>query len=116
MENNSRGNKQMQSVMHELSHGGKSSQKRLGTDIVLFLILVPLGIILPANYIQTLGAVTTIVFLTRNWSHNRKKNEPKSKTPIRNIERRDGILLNMTSNNQKVTSHPIDNIIFTRKV
>jgi Tellurite resistance protein TehB len=73
MENNRRGNKQMQSVMHELSHGDNASKKRLKLDIALFAILVPLGLILPHNAIQVLGAVTMIIFLIRNWSINKQE-------------------------------------------
>ena len=87
MENNSRRNQQMQSVMHELSHGSNAPKKRLKLDIALFAILVPLGLILPANTIQVLGAATMIIFLIRNWSINkqeqkeymaRKMSEPKN--------------------------------------
>ena len=73
MENNRRGNKQMQSVMHELSHGSNASKKRLKLDIALFAILVPLGLILPQNTIQVLGASTMIIFLIRNWSISKQE-------------------------------------------
>ncbi len=70
--------------MHELSHGSNASKKRFKLDIILFAILVPLGLILPANSIQVLGAATMIIFLIRNWSINKqeyvvqKRNEPKT--------------------------------------
>jgi hypothetical protein len=70
--------------MHELSHGSNTSKKRSKLDIILFAILVPLGLILPANSIQVLGAATMIIFLIRNWSINKqeyvvqKRNEPKT--------------------------------------
>ena len=70
--------------MHELSHGSNASKKRSKLDIILFAILVPLGLILPANSIQVLGAATMIIFLIRNWSINKqeyvvqKSNEPKT--------------------------------------
>lgn len=59
--------------MHELSHGSNASKKRLKLDIALFVILVPLGLILPANTIQVLGASTMIIFLIRNWSINKQE-------------------------------------------
>jgi hypothetical protein len=59
--------------MHELSHGSNASKKRLKLDVALFAILVPLGLILPHNTIQVLGAVTMIIFLIRNWSINKQE-------------------------------------------
>jgi len=59
--------------MHELSHGSNASKKRLKLDIALFAILVPLGLILPQNTIQVLGASTMIIFLIRNWSISKQE-------------------------------------------
>jgi hypothetical protein len=114
MENNRRGNTEMQSVMHELSHGNNASKKRLKTDLILFAILVPMGLLLPTNYIQTLGAVTTIVFLIRNWSINKKMSEPKSRIPdYNNIDRSKAMLITMGPN--VVKKDKLENILITRK-
>jgi hypothetical protein len=115
MENNRRGNTEMQSVMHELSHGSNAPKSRLKTDIILFAILVPLGIFLPSNYIQALGAVTTIVFVSRNWSHNRKMSEPKSeKIDYNNINRSKAMLATMGKD--KFEKDKLQNIILTRRL
>lgn len=101
--------------MHELSHGGNSPKKGLKIDIILFCILVPMGIFLPTNYIQALGAITTIIFLIRNWSFNKKMSEPKSNHPqYNNIDRSKAMLITM--GNDPVTKNKLNNIIATRKL
>jgi len=101
--------------MHELSHGSNAPKSRLKIDIILFAILVPLGIFLPGNYIQALGAVTTIVFVTRNWSHNRKMSEPKSKKINYNdIDRSKAMLATMGTS--RIEKDKLQNIMLTRRM
>jgi len=101
--------------MHELSHGSNAPKSRLKTDITLFAILVPLGIFLPSNYIQALGAVTTIVFLIRNWSFNRKMSEPKSKNlDYNDIDRSKAMLATMGTS--RIERDKLQNIMLTRRM
>jgi hypothetical protein len=116
MENNSRRNPKVQSVMHELSHGSNSHKKQY-VDILLFLSLVPLGIFLPAKYIQILGIVVCITWLARNWSINKyyqKVNEPKTGNPYLNYSRRANLLFNLAEKPLKKSD--IANNIILQKV
>jgi hypothetical protein len=77
MENNRRGNKQMQSAMHELSHGSNSSKKRFGIKEAAAIVL------LYAITINSPVYVPMIISLGLFLYYSFPKNEPKTENKLK---------------------------------
>ena len=66
-------------VFHEYTRKFDTPKGRKQRDVAIFLILVPLGVILPSDRIQMVSAVVFIIFMIRNWSFS----IPKKKLKVR---------------------------------
>lgn len=72
-------------VFHEFTQRFDTPKGRKHRDIALFLILVPLGVVLPTTRIQMLSAVVFIVFMIRNWSFSLPKKKLKDRPLPENV-------------------------------
>jgi len=122
MENNRRGNQQMQSAMHELSHGSNSSKKRLG--IAPLLLIIPIFSFLPLKAAEMISGITFLVYYLFNYKV--ENNEPKTENknnillnfdmPRRDIARRDQILVNLKNRKHLYPEEIVNSIIVGRRL
>jgi len=122
MENNRRGNKQMQSVMHELSHGSNAPKKRLG--IAPLLLIIPIFSFLPLKTAEMICGITFLIYYLFNYKV--ENNEPKTENknnillnfdmPKRDIARRDQILVNLKNRKHLYPEEIVNSIIVGRRL